>query len=410
MILLAAAAWAWLAAPLPAFGPGIPPMAISYLGRPGSHRGPRPDGIAGMAVTTAANAEAIEFSGGFDIGATAAMEAAMAAAPLARLVAFDSPGGRPLAAEGVAEVIRAHHLDTTVSRSCASACTIAYLAGTVRTAAPDARFLFHLGTGPVMASFSATVVLQIERRWFVRGGASLSFAERALHAPNPAPYLAPIDELMAAGYVHHSAGAALTAPVRGGPVTLAVTAIEKLTGGALLWGQARRVRDGMAPARSAAVAEQRAGLVVDRWLSRSSDRAVLGLVDATLAALTDLRARDPVACMRWQVGLEDQDQAASLIEPALHARLAAAQVMVLADANAYPTPAPQEDGSLEAADLAVRRAVAGAFGARALVDSGSREHGFDDPARSCSASIAYLRGLRQAPNAARLLRWALAAG
>ncbi len=409
MILLAAA-WAWLAAPLPSLGPGIPPMTISYLARPGSHRGPRPDGIAGMAITAPGSAEAIQFSGGFDIGATAAMEQAVAAAPLARLVAFDSPGGRPLAAEGVAEVIRAHHLDTTVSRSCASACTIAYVAGAVRTAAPDAHFAFHLGTGPVMASFSATVVLQIERRWFVRGGASLSFAERALHAPNPEPYLAPIDELMAAGYVHHATGAALTAPGRGGPVTQAVATIEKLTGGALLWGQARRVRDGMAPARSAAIAEQRAGLVADRWLSRSSDQAALGLVDAMLAVLTDLRARDPAACMRWQVGLEDQDQAASLIDPALHARLAAAQIMVLTDANAYPAPTPQDDGSLSAADLAVRRAIAEAFGARALVDAGSREHGFDDPARSCSVSIAYLRGLRQAPNAARLLRWALAAG
>ncbi len=407
MLLLALAAWAWLDSGPLSLGPDIPAFSISYLARPGPGRAARPDGVAGMVAAPPAKAEAIQFSGGFDVGATAAMEAALAAAPQARLVAFDSPGGRPLAAQGIAEVIRAHHLDTTVDRTCASACTIAYLAGAVRTAGPDARFAFHLGTAPILASFSAAVVLQIERRWFVRGGASLSFAERALHAPNPAPYVAPIDELMAAGFVHHAVPA-LTAPAPGTPLLRAVAAVEPQTAAALLWGQERR---GMTAARSAAVTAQRAGLVADRWLRHGSDRAVLALTLATLEVLQDLRRRDPVACMRWQVGLTDQDLAAAVIPPRLLAAYRDAQAQVLRDANAFPAPTPaDDDGRLAEADRAVRQAVEAAFGPRALADAGSREHGFDDPGRSCAASAAYLAGLRGRPEGARLLRWALAAG
>ena len=407
MLLAAAAlAWSWLASPIL---PVLPPTEISYLGRPGERAGPAPDGIGGLVAVPPAAAVAIRFAGGFDFGATKLLQDALDNAPHARLVAFDSPGGRLLSAQGVAEVIHARHLDTTVELYCASACTIAYIAGVSRSAAPGARFAFHLGESPILADLAATVMLQIERKWFVLGGASLSFAERSLHAPNPAPYLAPVDELMAAGYVQRITPPP-PSPRRGSPLLAAVAAIEPQTAAALLWAEIGRERSGMTPARSAAITAQRAGLVADRWFSHASDSAVLGMIDATVAALEALAARDAMACMTWQIGLQDQDRAAGMLPPALLARYRAAQRQVLLDANTYPVPTPEDDGSLAAAEIAVRTEVAGAFGRQALAIAASREHGFDDPARSCAAGMAYLRALRGQAGAARLLRWALAAG
>ena len=403
-----AALWLAIAGP---FGPELPPLDIVYLDGPGA--GARPDTIAGLHPSTPDKAVAILFKGGFGLGGTAALTAALDAAPAVRLVAFDSPGGRPLVADGVAQVIRARHLDTTVDNAvCASACTIAYVAGTVRTAGPKARFGFHLGTGPFLADFAAKIVLQYERKWFVRGGASLSFADRALHAPNLEVYFAPPDELMAAGYVHRLLGPAKPPLQIAQSAAAAIGTIERRTSEAIARAQLERTaRGGAIAQRSEEIAQQRVALVANRWFGRSSDTAVLAVVDAKLAALDWFAANDPVACMRWQIGRDDQDVAASLLPADAHRALLASQVRLLQDANAYPVPVPpDEDGSLAAADALVRRDLAGKFGPHALAEASTPEHGFDNPQRSCSVTTTYLRELRGSRDGARLLRWALAAG
>lgn len=403
MIWAALALWAGLAGELL---PDLPPLELEYLGAPGVVR---PDGIAGLRATEAGAATAVLFRGAFDFGGASALETALDGAPWVRLVAFDSPGGRPLVADGVAQLIRARHLDTTVEGFCASACTIAYSAGTVRTAGPRARFLFHLGTGPLLAGTLATMVVQIERKWFLRGGISLSFGERALHAPNEEPYRAPLDELMAAGYVHRVLSAREGArPARG--LLAAVAAIEPQTAERLANASTQGLPPGATPDRVAAIADQRAALVVDRWFGRSSDAAVAGLVDAKLAALEWLAGQDGYACMRWQIGRDNQELSLMQLPAGLRDSLRAAQEAVLRDANVYPAVAADEDGALAAADGAVRRSVAAAYGSRALANAGSPEHGFDDPTLSCTAGTAYLRGLRDRPEGVRLVRWAFGAG
>ena len=160
------------------------------------------------------------------------------------------------------------------------------------------------------------------------------------------------------------------------------------------------------PAEAAhAIGRNEAGLVVSRWLSRSSDTAILALVDARLAALAAL---DPVSCVKWQVGIEGQDAAFLAIPPALRQTLQAAEAAILRDANTYPQPLPS--AGYDDADAAVRAAVAERYGRQALAVAATPEHALDDAAKSCAASIAYLRGLRGRPEGPSLLRWALAAG
>ena len=404
MWVLLAAVWLALTGPL---GPDLPPLEIEYLGGTAV----QPGGVDGLKPVSPGDAVAVLFKGAFDFGGTATLTAALDAAPHARLVVFNSPGGRPMVADGIAQVIRARHLDTTVETYCASACTIAYLAGTVRTAERRARFGFHLGTGPVFADMAATIVIQLERKWFLRGGASLSFAERALHAPNPDPYFAPLDELMAAGYIHRVVDASpmLLPPAHG--LLKAVAGVERLTWESLANAEvSTRRRGGAVAARAEAIAEQRASLVVDRWFSRTSDVAAMALIDAQLAALDVLLASDGRSCMHWLIGRDDQDLSFAELPHGLQHALRAAQEDVLEEANGYPVPSPVDDGALAAADAAVRRDVAAAFGPRALAVAASAEHGFDDPGRSCGARIGYLRGLRGRPEGARLVRWALGAG
>jgi hypothetical protein len=381
----------------------VPDAHVTYLGGV-----ERPEGTEGLKEVPAASATAILFSGGFGFGSGGMMRTALDAAPNARLVAFDSPGGRPLVAEEVATLIQARHLDTYVERYCASACTVAFVAGAVRSASPKAKFGFHLAASIALEGLSQIIFVRTERRWFVRGGVSLSFGNRALHAPNRAPYLPALDELIAAGYLNRLRGFSGMAPMgspSGGPLFVEMALIEPQTASILRAAERRRLALGMSPQRAHAIALDNAALVADRWLSRSSDKAILGLVNATLAALSAL---DPQSCMRWQVGLSDQDSGFLAIPPALRADLEAAQAAILHDARLHPNPMPSE--TYEDADTAIRARIEAQYGKQALSNAATPEHGFDDPAKSCAVSIAYLKGLRDRPEGPSVLRWALAAG
>ena len=381
----------------------VPDGRVTYLGGID-----RPDGTEGLKEVPAAAATAVLYSGGFSFGGTALVHSALDAAPHARLVAFDSPGGRPLVAEQIADLIRARHLDTYVARYCASACIVAFAAGTVRSASARAKFGFHLAASFALEGLSNLEFVRMERRWFVRGGISLSFGGRALHAPNLRPYLPELDELLAAGYLHRVrgvTGAVHVQPAPGDTLFQEMRFIEPQTTGLLLLADRRRVALGMPADRSRAILFDDAALVVDRWLSRSSDTAILALVDATLAALGAL---DPVSCVKWQVGITDQEAGYLAIPPGLRAALRTAQTAILHDANAYPMLLPADN--YEAADNAIRATVAAEFGKQALSNASTPEHAFDDPPKSCAASIAYLRGLRNRPEGPSVLRWALAAG
>jgi hypothetical protein len=402
MLLAAVAVWVWLLGARQQVIVPIPDSQITYLGGVS-----RPVGLAGLREVPPARATALLFKGGFGWGDTYVVRAALDAAPHVRLVAFDSLGGRPYVAAGIASLIWQRHLDTYVDQLCASACTVAFAAGAVRSASPAARFGFHRAEAPALDDLANIAIARIERQWFVRGRVSLSFGNRALHAPNDKPYYPSLDELVAAGYLHTIVGAMAPVPPDdpADPLLAAVRAVEPKTAQILADGARRRVRGGMKLSQARAIEQVYAGLVVDRWFSRSSDAAVLALTDATLAALSAL---DPVACMRWQVGVTDQYLAFMALSPELRSAFLSAQVAVLRDAKAHLAPLP--DDAYRQADEAVREGVAKDYGRRALSTASTPEHAFDDPAQSCAVSIAYLRGLRDRPEGASLLRWALASG
>ncbi|AOE92034.1 MULTISPECIES: membrane protein [Ralstonia solanacearum species complex] len=96
-----------------------------------------------FAVTPQRDGRAVLFTGGINDGAADALEQALRKTPGATTVVLRSEGGWLREGTLVAAVIRRHRLHTYVERTCASACTIAFLAGDDRAAAPGARIGFH---------------------------------------------------------------------------------------------------------------------------------------------------------------------------------------------------------------------------------------------------------------------------
>jgi hypothetical protein len=87
--------------------------------------------------------KSVVVAGGINDGTAAALAAFLDRAPAVTTVVLQSGGGWTREGKLIAGTIAAHGLATRVETECSSACTIAFLAGKVRTARPGARLGFH---------------------------------------------------------------------------------------------------------------------------------------------------------------------------------------------------------------------------------------------------------------------------
>jgi hypothetical protein len=140
----------------------------------------------------------LEISGTFSWALPQQVSVALAEAPQVRIVSLYSPGGHIKAALEVAEMIRARNLDTYVQRTCASACTIAFLAGHHRFFGTTARLGFHQAHGPGISSSDANVLLRLA---YERLSVPPAFIAHALRTPPQDLWLPDLAELRRAGLV-----------------------------------------------------------------------------------------------------------------------------------------------------------------------------------------------------------------
>ena len=116
------------------------------------------------------------------------------------LVVLDSHGGRVFAARAVAKLIREYKLDTHVDGICASACTLAYIAGSTRSLGPSGRLGFH--------GYSSQSNIQVndaskeeakDRATFLVLGVSAAFVEKMFQAAPQDMWFPSAQELREAG-------------------------------------------------------------------------------------------------------------------------------------------------------------------------------------------------------------------
>lgn len=94
-------------------------------------------------IEVRADGKSLLLRGGINDDSPEKLEHALARAPAIHTVVLQSEGGWVRQGLRVAEVIRARGLNTYVENYCASACTIAFLAGKERAADPRAKIGFH---------------------------------------------------------------------------------------------------------------------------------------------------------------------------------------------------------------------------------------------------------------------------
>jgi hypothetical protein len=100
-----------------------------------------PDGIASIESTH--NGATLILRGRIGAGSANTLQETLDATPNATTLVLDSPGGRMTEATDIAARVTRRHLDTEVLNRCFSACTMIFMAGAHRSAAPTAKLGFH---------------------------------------------------------------------------------------------------------------------------------------------------------------------------------------------------------------------------------------------------------------------------
>ncbi|EJL87531.1 hypothetical protein PMI16_02875 [Herbaspirillum sp. CF444] len=123
------------------------------------------------------------------------------AAPSVRTVVLYSSGGWVTQGRRLAKIIAARGLDTYVEQDCASACTIAFLAGKSRAADPAARIGFHAfhSLGGLDEKFAQSSDEKLARDTYGQAGLSPAFINRIVGTSHNSVWYPSHDELLQAG-------------------------------------------------------------------------------------------------------------------------------------------------------------------------------------------------------------------
>jgi hypothetical protein len=147
----------------------------------------------------------IHLRGPFEIGITNRVAEMIEQHPQVTGIILDSEGGQIYEGRGLARLIRENSLQTFSLDNCLSSCTTAFVAGTIRTLATNARLGFHQ-----YKTYSGFPVIDVEQEQskdmavFVMQGVSPEFLEKVFIRPPEEMWWPDIDELIDAGVVHQT--------------------------------------------------------------------------------------------------------------------------------------------------------------------------------------------------------------
>lgn len=139
-------------------------------------------------------------SGDIDFVMFDALEDALAKHDTVKLVVLDSHGGRVFAARAIARLIREYNLDTHVDGTCASACTLAFIAGGTRSLGPSGRLGFHGYASKSSIQVNDTSEEEAkDRTSFLALGVNAAFVEQMFQAAPQDMWFPNAQELYEAG-------------------------------------------------------------------------------------------------------------------------------------------------------------------------------------------------------------------
>jgi len=260
-----------------------------------------------------ADGRSILLKGGINDDTAERFVKALDAAPGVRTVVLYSSGGWVTQGRRLARIIGERGLDTYVEQDCASACTIAFLAGKSRAADPAARIGFHAfhSLGGFDEKFSQSSDEKLARDTYGQAGLSPAFISRIVGTSHNSVWYPSHEELLQAGVLTRTSLGGETATL----ATLAATRdqleeefkksevfdvlsvkypgdFKRIVDGA--WKQVQDKR----PDRDVVLAARaQLNQLTDRLLPIASDKSLMDFQRLLLARAEALRLQNSEACV-----------------------------------------------------------------------------------------------------------------
>ncbi len=359
-----------------------------------------------------ADGRSLLLSGGINDGSAEQLDKALQMAPAVTTVVFSSEGGWIREGQMLADVIRKRGLNTYVEGYCASACTIAFLAGKERAAAPAARIGFHasrsVGSMDSVPSSEETAQL---RTLYRDAGLPDSFVRQALDTPHDKMWYPPHEVLLTAGVLtRRSMGgetAAMSTAVRSKEALVAE--FKKIELFAVLaerspkdfnnlmetaWG---KIQQGATDAEVTTAARAQLTAALPRFLPLASDETLVAYQALMQEQLEALRERDVTACVEMAFPSGRPMTVVGNLPPELTKREVALMTKMLREADAARGIKPSQ----QAVERVAQRAAAGMTQEQLVVFSDEAARRRSPPVLTCNAVIKFFAGLNAIPVADR---------
>lgn len=359
-----------------------------------------------------ADGRSILLSGGINDGSAQQLAKALDMAPSVKTVVLSSEGGWIREGKLLADVIRQRGLDTYVEGHCASACTIAFLAGRERAAAPSARVGFHASraVGSTESTPPSSENAEI-REIYRQAGLPDVFVRRALSTPADNMWYPSHEEMLSARVLtRESLGgetAAVSTAVRSREqLALEFKKIEMYSALAqrmprdfdvlidTAWAAVQR---GATDAEVTAATRAQIMELLPRYLPMATDETLVAYQALMLEQIEALRQKDARACVEMAFPSGQSMRVVSNLPPDLGKREGAlmAQVVREADPSRAIKPSRQE------LERVAQRAARGMSQEQLAVFGDKSVRSSSSPAAICDAAVAFFGGLNSIPLAER---------
>lgn len=167
------------------------------------------DRDAGYVLALSEDRSHLVLSGDIEHGLTEKMAVLLHRHPEVAALLLESPGGNIYEARGLAILILRYGLDTHVDGTCASACTLAFIAGATRTLGQAGRLGFHsyrLDANYPIPFTDPTEEQRRDRAFFASRGVHVRFLSRMFDAPPSGLWFPDRRALELAGVIHELRG------------------------------------------------------------------------------------------------------------------------------------------------------------------------------------------------------------
>jgi len=355
-----------------------------------------------------ADGRSVLLSGGINDGSAEQLDKALQLAPAVTTVVFSSEGGWIREGQMLADVIRKRGLNTYVEDHCASACTIAFLAGLERAATPESRIGFHASrsVGSVETTPSPEEITQL-RAIYRDAGLPDSFVRQALDTSHETMWYPPHEVLLTAGVLtRRSMGgetAAMSTAVRSKEALVADLKKTELFAAlaerspkdfddliSAAWGT---MQQGATDAEVISAARARLTTALPRFLPLASNETLVAYQTLMQEQLEALRERDVTACVEMAFPSGRPMNIVGNMPPELTKRELALITKVFREADEARGITPSQ---LDVERVA-QRAAAGMTQEQIVVFSDEAARRNSPPSLICNAAIQFFAGLNAIP-------------